>query len=100
MEPLLEDLGIIHLTEIDWVIVGGESGPNARPMKEEWALRIKHQCTEFDVPFFFKQWGAWGADMVKRSKRSNGRVLLGKIWEEYPEIEADQLVSTSKVETS
>lgn len=84
IEPLLEDLGVLNLKSIDWVIVGGESGPNARPMKEEWVLNIKNQCSQSDVPFFFKQWGTWGADMIKRNKKRNGRVLLGKEWEEYP----------------
>ena len=85
IEPLLEDLGTINLKGIDWVIVGGESGPKARPMKEEWVLNIKNQCAEFDIPFFFKQWGTWGADLVKRNKKKNGRLFQGKIWEEYPE---------------
>ena len=86
IEPLLEDLGEIDLTGIDWVIVGGESGPKARPMKEEWVINIKNQCQKFGVPFFFKQWGTWGADMVKRNKKANGRQLLGRIWAEYPRI--------------
>ncbi|MHB2155001.1 phage Gp37/Gp68 family protein [Calditrichota bacterium GD2] len=85
IEPLLEDLGEIDLTGIDWVIVGGESGPKARPMKEEWVINIKNQCEKFGVPFFFKQWGTWGADMVKRNKKANGRQLLGRLWEEYPQ---------------
>ncbi len=84
IEPLLEDLGEIDLTGIDWVIVGGESGSKARPMKEEWVINIKNQCEKFGVPFFFKQWGTWGADMVKRNKKANGRQLLGRLWEEYP----------------
>ena len=84
MEPLLEDLGEINLTGIDWVIVGGESGPNARPMKEKWVLNIKRQCEKSSIPFFFKQWGTWGVDMVKRNKKVNGRELLGRIWDEYP----------------
>ena len=84
IEPLLEDLGTINLKGIDWVIVGGESGPNARPMKEEWVLNIQDQCEKYNIPFFFKQWGTWGSDMVKRNKKINGRKLLGKIWEEYP----------------
>lgn len=58
IEPLLEDLGIIDLRGIDWVIVGGESGPKARPMKKEWMLNIRNQCLDAGVPFFFKQWGA------------------------------------------
>lgn len=86
VEPLLEDLGRIDLTGIDWVIVGGESGAKARPMKKEWALNIKKQCEEQNVAFFFKQWGTWGADGVRRSKKSNGRILEGKEWNEYPEL--------------
>ena len=84
IEPLLEDLGDFELKGIDWVIVGGESGPNARPMKQEWVMKIKKQCNKSGVPFFFKQWGTWGADMQKRDKKRNGRILLGKTWDEYP----------------
>jgi hypothetical protein len=57
IEPLLEDLGEIDLSGITWVIVGGESGPGARPMKREWVISIRRQCREQRVPFFFKQWG-------------------------------------------
>lgn len=85
VEPLLEDLGTINLEGIDWVIVGGESGVKARPMKPEWALNVKKQCEEQNVSFFFKQWGTWGADGVKRSKKNNGRVLDGGEWNEYPD---------------
>lgn len=83
-EPLLEDLGKINLTNIHWVIVGGESGNRARPMKKEWVLNIKEQCKELDIPFFFKQWGGWGADGIKRSKKANGRILQGEKWDEVP----------------
>jgi protein gp37 len=62
VEPMLEDLGKMNLKGIQWVIVGGESGPKARPMREEWALNVKHQCEAQNVAFFFKQWGGWGAD--------------------------------------
>ena len=86
IEPLLEDLGKINLKGIHWVIVGGESGPKARPMKEEWAINIKKQCENVNVPFFFKQWGTWGADAIKRNKKANGRKLQGKIWEAYPKV--------------
>lgn len=85
LEPLLEDLGTIDLSGIHWVIVGGESGPKARPMHPKWALRIKTQCEEQEVAFFFKQWGTWGGDGVKRSKKANGRILAGKEWNEEPE---------------
>lgn len=84
VEPLLEDLGGIDLHGIDWVIVGGESGPRARKMKEEWALNIKTQCDIQNVAFFFKQWGTWGVDGVKRSKKQNGRQLRGEIYDEFP----------------
>lgn len=86
IEPLLEDLKEIDLTGIHWVIVGGESGVNARPMKKEWVLNIKQQCENQDVAFFFKQWGTWGVDGVRRSKKSNGRILEGKEWNAYPEL--------------
>lgn len=84
LEPLLEDLGEIDLRNIDWVIVGGESGPNARIIEKEWILNIKKQCEDQNVAFFFKQWGTWGADKVKRSKQINGNKLDGKIWHEFP----------------
>jgi len=84
VEPLLEDLGFLNLNKVDWIIVGGESGQRARPMKEDWVENIKNQCDTFNVPFFFKQWGTWGVDMVKRNKKKNGREFQGKIWEEYP----------------
>jgi protein gp37 len=86
IEPLLEDLGKINLKDIDWVIVGGESGNKARPMKEEWAVNIKDQCEMANIPFFFKQWGTWDADEVKRNKKANGRKLQGRIWEAYPKV--------------
>ena len=86
VEPLLEDLGEMNLTNIDWVIVGGESGNKARPMEKEWVINIKQQCEQNDVAFFFKQWGTWGADKVKRNKKLNGKELDGKIWHQYPEV--------------
>lgn len=86
VEPLLEDLGKIDLKNIDWVIVGGESGNKARPMKKEWVVNIKQQCKKEDVAFFFKQWGTWGADKVKRNKKLNGKEIDGKVWQQYPEV--------------
>jgi len=86
IEPLLEDLGRINLENIDWVIVGGESGNKARPMEKEWVVNIKKQCENSNIAFFFKQWGTWGADKVKRNKKLNGKELEGKIWQEYPEV--------------
>ena len=84
VEPLLEDIGNIILRGIHWVIVGGESGPGARAMKEEWVIGIKSQCQQAGVDFFFKQWGAWGKDGIKRSKLANGRDLGGKTWDMMP----------------
>ncbi len=85
VEPLLEDLEDINLSNIHWAIVGGESGYNARPMKEEWALNIKNKCEEYNTAFFFKQWGTWGEDNKKRSKKENGRFLQGAIYNNYPD---------------
>jgi protein gp37 len=84
IEPLLEDLGTFDLSQISWVIVGGESGPKARPMKAEWARSIQRQCDAMNVPFFFKQWGAYGPDGVRRAKANNGRMLDGQTWDELP----------------
>lgn len=83
-EPLVEDLGELDLTGIDWVIVGGESGPKARPMQEAWALNIRRQVEEQGARFFFKQWGTWGADGIKRNKHANGKLLNGEIIQEMP----------------
>jgi len=78
IEPLLEDLGRFDLSGISWTIVGGESGPGARPMREEWVISIRNQCAAARVPFFFKQWGG------VRKKRA-GRILQGRTHDEYPE---------------
>lgn len=84
VEPLLEDLGAVNLDGIHWVIVGGESGPKARPMEQEWVLNIKSQCEEQQSAFFFKQWGGWGVDGKKRAKKQNGRLLQGRTWDAVP----------------
>jgi protein gp37 len=84
IEPLLEDLGPLDLTDIHWVIVGGESGPKARPMKPVWARNIQQQCERAGIAYFFKQWGTWSADGRKRTKHANGRQLDGRIWNQYP----------------
>ena len=78
IEPLLEDLGMFDLSGISWAIVGGESGPGARLMREEWVISIRDQCLESRVPFFFKQWGG-----VRKAK--HGRLLEGRTHDEYPE---------------
>lgn len=86
VEPLLEDLGEVDLSGIHWVIVGGESGPKARPMKPEWVENVKQQADKAGTAFFFKQWGRWGADGIKRHKKANGRVFRGRTWDAYPEV--------------
>lgn len=85
-EPLLEDLDELDLSNVDWVIVGGESGKKARPMKNEWALSIMRQAKEQHSAFFFKQWGTWGSDGIKRNKRVNGKLLDGRIIQNYPQV--------------
>lgn len=83
-EPLLEDLGHLNLANIEWVIVGGESGSKARRMFPAWADNIRRQCEAAGAAFFFKQWGSWGADGIKRSKRANGCLLNGSVRQEFP----------------
>lgn len=83
-EPLLENLAQINLENIDWVIVGGESGSSARPMKEEWVLSIQEQAEKQESAFFFKQWGSWGSDGIKRNKHENGKLIKGKIYQQMP----------------
>lgn len=77
LEPLLGPLPDLNLTGIDWVIVGGESGQNARPMDPAWATDLRDQCRRADVPFFFKQWGG-------KNKKQAGRVLEEQLWDEMP----------------
>ncbi|MCH8862223.1 MAG: phage Gp37/Gp68 family protein [Proteobacteria bacterium] len=77
IEPLIGPVGALDLDGIHWVIVGGESGPRARPMKEEWALEVRDQCLEADVYFFFKQWGGF-------RPKSGGRELEGRVWSDKP----------------
>jgi protein gp37 len=86
-EPLLEDLGELNLKNIDWVIVGGESGLSARIIKKEWVESIKEQTENQKTDFFFKQWGTWGSDGIKRSKHANGKKLNGKIYQQIPKIQ-------------
>ena len=85
LEPLLGSLPDLELDGIDWVIVGGESGPGARPMKEKWVLDIKQKCEKENIPFFFKQWGG-----INRKKA--GRLLLGKTWDNYPKTAGGKLL--------
>ncbi len=83
-EPLIGPVGTIDLTGIDWAIVGGESGKRARPIREEWIDEIYAQCTATGMAFFFKQWGTWGKDNRRRSKKANGREYRGRLWNEMP----------------
>jgi len=76
-EPLLGDIGDINLSNINWAIVGGESGVGARPVEEKWILNIKKQCERQNVLFYFKQWGG-------KNKKKSGRELLGKTWDSMP----------------
>ena len=78
LEPLLGPLHNIPLSGIDWVIVGGESGPRARPVKKEWITDIRDQCNDTSVPFFFKQWGG-------TNRKKSGRLLEGRTWDELPD---------------
>lgn len=77
LEPLLGPLSQLNLESIDWVIVGGESGPKARPIKREWVTGIRDHCLSANVPFFFKQWGG-------RNKKKTGRLLDGRTWDQLP----------------
>jgi protein gp37 len=77
LEPLLGPLSHLNLHAIDWAIVGGESGPRARPMSPAWVIEIRSQCEAAGVPFFFKQWGG-------KNKKKAGRLLEGRTWDEMP----------------
>jgi protein gp37 len=79
IEPLLGPLSKLDLQGIDWVIVGGESGPGARPVKPSWVIDIREQCLETNTPFFFKQWGGF-------NKKKAGRLLEGRTWDEMPDV--------------
>jgi protein gp37 len=77
IEPLLEAVGDLDLENIDWVIVGGESGVGARPIEADWVRDVRDQCNNKEVPFFFKQWGGV-------NKKKNGKTLDGRIWHDMP----------------
>lgn len=87
LEPLLGPMPDIDLTNIQWVIVGGESGPGARPIEKKWVIDIQKRCSESKVPFFFKQWGGV-------NKKKAGRLLDGKVYDEMPTIISNQLCQT------
>lgn len=92
LEPLLGPLPSLDLRGIDWVIVGGESGPGARPISEQWVLEIKNQCVEAGVAFFFKQWGGI-------NKKRAGRLLRGRTWDDLPQkFRAQAIFSSSKAD--
>jgi protein gp37 len=83
-EPLIGSVGTVDLEDIHWAIVGGESGKSARIIREEWIDEIYTQCLAAGTAFFFKQWGTWGKDNKKRSKKANGREYRGQTWDEMP----------------
>ena len=85
IEPLLEHLGEVNLRGVDWAIVGGESGPKARPLRRAWVVDIRRQCRAAGVPFFFKQWGG-----VR--KKETGRELDGRTYDEFPEVEQQPML--------
>jgi protein gp37 len=87
-EPLLGPLPSLELTGIDWVIVGGESGPNARSMRESWVTDIRDKCLVSGVPFFFKQWGG-------RTPKAGGRLLAGRPWDQMPPLRNGNAVRTA-----
>jgi protein gp37 len=81
VEPLIAPIGHLDLHGVDWVIVGGESGPRARPMNPAWAIDVRNQCVAARVAFFFKQWGG-------RSPKTGGRMLEGREWNQFPKTRA------------
>ena len=89
VEPLIEDLGKMKLKGIEWVIVGGESGHGARPLKEEWVWNVQKQCEAAQIPFFFKQWGG-----VR--KKQAGRELGGRTFDEFPKYEPNSVASKAE----
>jgi protein gp37 len=88
-EPLLGPVGNVDLSGISWAIVGGESGPGARPMLEEWAIELRDQCKSAKVAFFFKQWGG-----VR--PKSGGRLLRGREWNQYPKLRLNKLLEAAE----
>lgn len=83
-EPLIASVGKVDLTDIHWAIVGGESGRLARPVREEWIDEIFERCSLQGTAFFFKQWGTWGKDNKRRSKKANGRLYRDQVWDQMP----------------
>jgi protein gp37 len=86
IEPMLGHISLdsSFLETIQWIIVGGESGPRARPMEPEWVYEIRNQCKKYQVPFFFKQWGTYDPTGKRVGKKLAGRILEGKTWDEVP----------------
>jgi protein gp37 len=91
IEPLLGSLKQLNLRGINWVIVGGESGPGARPINIDWVREIRDRCTQENVPFFFKQWGGV-------FKKRTGRILDGRTWDEMPSVLSDEDREIPRVE--
>jgi protein gp37 len=93
-EPLLGPLDNLNLSDIHWVIVGGESGHHARRMRPEWARSIRQQCHEAGTAFFFKQWGAYDETGIRKGKKDAGRLLDQRTWDELPEGVTGSLVGS------
>ena len=91
LEPLLGPLHDINLTGINWVIVGGESGPKSRPMRYSWVRDIRSQCENAQIPFFFKQWGG-------TNKKKTGRMLDGRTYDDMPLVVSDDDTSIEELE--
>ena len=87
-EPLLGPLSSLRLDAVDWVIVGGESGPRARPVDPQWVIDLRDMCEDRQIPFFFKQWGG-------RTSKAGGRELDGRTWDEMPRPAASRTEASS-----
>lgn len=90
-EPLLGPIGKVDLAGVDWAIVGGESGPKARPMAEDWVIELRDQCRASKVAFFFKQWGG-------TRPKAGGRTLRGREWSQYPKVRSSLIGSAAAAE--
>ena len=98
VEPLIGDVGEFSMAGLHWVIVGGESGPKSRPVRPEWAARVRDMCIAQGIPFFFKQWGAFGETGARGSKIGNGRTLDGRTWDQLPHHKSNKTVHLTRAD--
>jgi len=91
-EPLIGPITDIHAETLDWVIVGGESGPGSRPMHVDWARDLQQQCAVPRTPFLFKQWGSHDEHGIRMSKHETGRLLNGRTWDGYPSVSGGRAI--------